>query len=184
MQSQKARNGFTIVEILIVIVVIAILAAITVVAYNGIQGRARDTKRLSDVAQIQKALEVYKIEFGNYPAQVGTTGFYGWEVSTSGSFLQSIIDAGVVPSIPVDPSNIGDSSNFGRAGSSWIYMYAVYGSGQNGCDPLGGAYYILTITRMDTVESGQNYPSSPGFSCGDRNWASDGAWVTGAYENG
>lgn len=40
----KNKNGFTIVELLIVIVVIGILAAITIVAYNGIQNRAQDTK--------------------------------------------------------------------------------------------------------------------------------------------
>ena len=38
---KKTKSGFTIVELLIVIVVIGILAAITIVAYNGIQSRAR-----------------------------------------------------------------------------------------------------------------------------------------------
>ena len=56
----NTNRGFTIVELLIVIVVIAILAAITIVAYNGIQGRALDSTRLSDLATIRKALEAYK----------------------------------------------------------------------------------------------------------------------------
>ena len=43
--SHKRRTGFTIVELLIVIVIIAILAAITIVAYNGLQQRARDSQR-------------------------------------------------------------------------------------------------------------------------------------------
>lgn len=50
------QSGFTIVELLIVIVVIAILAAIVVVAYNGVQSRARDSKIQNDIAQIQKAI--------------------------------------------------------------------------------------------------------------------------------
>lgn len=46
----KRHAGFTIVELQIVIVVIAILATISIVAYNGIQQRARDSQRKSDLA--------------------------------------------------------------------------------------------------------------------------------------
>ncbi|MCA9336117.1 prepilin-type N-terminal cleavage/methylation domain-containing protein, partial [Candidatus Saccharibacteria bacterium] len=47
--AKNKKTGFTIVELLIVIVVIAILAAITIVAYNGIQQRSRDSIRKSDL---------------------------------------------------------------------------------------------------------------------------------------
>lgn len=59
--------GFTIVELLIVIVVIAILAAISIVAYNGIQSRAKDAARVQKVTDIAKALEMYKVDKGEYP---------------------------------------------------------------------------------------------------------------------
>jgi prepilin-type N-terminal cleavage/methylation domain-containing protein len=49
-------NGFTIVELLIVIVVIGILAAITIVSFNGVQDKARGAKVNSDIAQIKKAI--------------------------------------------------------------------------------------------------------------------------------
>jgi general secretion pathway protein G len=62
-----SKKGFTIVELLVVIVVIAILAAITVVAYNGIQVKARDSQRKQDVKTIAKALELYYIDNGQYP---------------------------------------------------------------------------------------------------------------------
>lgn len=61
------RRGFTIVELLIVIVVIGILAAITIVAYNGIQARARDAQRLSDIQSVAKALQLYYADNGSYP---------------------------------------------------------------------------------------------------------------------
>lgn len=63
-----ARNvGFTIVELLIVIVVIAILAAIVIVAYNGVQVRALNAAKNDELVAYQKLFEVYKAENGNYP---------------------------------------------------------------------------------------------------------------------
>ena len=67
----KTKSGFTIVELLIVIVVIAILAAITVVAYNGIQTRAENTKTIQAVAQYVKAIHGYAAINGNYPIETG-----------------------------------------------------------------------------------------------------------------
>lgn len=67
----SASAGFTIVELLIVIVVIAILAAMTIVAYNGIQARAYDSSVRSDLSQIGRKVELYKIDNGSYP--MGTT---------------------------------------------------------------------------------------------------------------
>lgn len=58
---KHSRPGFTIVELLIVIVVIAILAAITVVAYNGVRDRANNSKRDSDVALYAKAIYAARI---------------------------------------------------------------------------------------------------------------------------
>jgi len=56
------RRGFTIVELLIVVVVIAILAAITIVSYNGITSQAKEAARKSDIATWKKKSEIYKIE--------------------------------------------------------------------------------------------------------------------------
>ncbi|HYG83448.1 MAG TPA: type II secretion system protein [Verrucomicrobiae bacterium] len=61
------ERGFTIVELLIVIVVIAILATLVITAYNGVQQRARDSKRDSDVRAIQTAAEAYQSEKSLYP---------------------------------------------------------------------------------------------------------------------
>lgn len=64
------RRGFTIVELLIVIVVIGILAAITIVAYNGIQNRAALASAQSDVVSIIKKLELFKIDNDAYPGSI------------------------------------------------------------------------------------------------------------------
>jgi prepilin-type N-terminal cleavage/methylation domain-containing protein len=65
---QHREKGFTIVELLIVIVIIAILATITIVAYNGITNRAKSTKAQSTASNIIKKLEAYNADVGNYPA--------------------------------------------------------------------------------------------------------------------
>lgn len=62
-----SRNGFTIVELLIVIVVIGILAAITIVAYNGIQTRAKNTQTVNAVNAYVKLLNLYKVDEGTHP---------------------------------------------------------------------------------------------------------------------
>lgn len=63
----KQRRGFTIVELLIVVVVIAILAAITIVAYNGITANAKESALKSDLTTAAKKLHVAKIEDGSFP---------------------------------------------------------------------------------------------------------------------
>lgn len=70
----RYKAGFTIVELLIVIVVIAILAAVSVVAYNGIQTRAENQKTISAVGQYVKAFHAYAIDNGNYPTTAGCLG--------------------------------------------------------------------------------------------------------------
>jgi prepilin-type N-terminal cleavage/methylation domain-containing protein len=70
----KQQSGFTIVELLIVIVVIAILAAISIVAYNGIQNRAYDNTIQSDLASIAKKIELEAADSGVYTVPTSTTG--------------------------------------------------------------------------------------------------------------
>lgn len=66
----QRQSGFTIVELLIVIVIIGILAAITIVAYNGIQDRARNASIQSDLTNFAKKLETARIDTvdGLYPS--------------------------------------------------------------------------------------------------------------------
>jgi len=71
----KQRGGFTIVELLIVIVVIATLAAITVVAYGGVRERANASKALAVVNSYEKVLRMYYVDNQKFPSVGG--GTYG-----------------------------------------------------------------------------------------------------------
>lgn len=66
------RHGFTIVELLIVVVVIAILAAITVVSFNGVQQRARNAAKINAVQSLSKMISYYRTENGVYPLQANS----------------------------------------------------------------------------------------------------------------
>lgn len=68
----KKGKGFTIVEVLVVIVIIAILFTVIFVAVGDIRMKARNTKRESDMGQVNKALQLYQNEEENYP--VGNYG--------------------------------------------------------------------------------------------------------------
>ena len=67
MYLRRKSSGFTIVELLIVIVVIGILAAIVVVAYNGITNSTKKVTAISEIKQWHKLLQLYKARFGEYP---------------------------------------------------------------------------------------------------------------------
>ena len=61
------RRGFTLIELLVVIAIIGLLSTLAVVALNSARQRSRDAKRVSDIRQIQTALELGYAEIGGYP---------------------------------------------------------------------------------------------------------------------
>ena len=66
-KSSPVKHGFTIVELLVVIVVIGVLAAITIVSYTGIASRAVATALQSDLTNASRQLKMYYTEYGSYP---------------------------------------------------------------------------------------------------------------------
>jgi len=86
----KSRSGFTIVELLIVIVVIGILATITITVYTGVQTRANNTASVSAAATWMKAFKSYEADNGELPhtgydSCLGTG--YPWDYDSQASGL-------------------------------------------------------------------------------------------------
>ena len=108
---RRATKGFTLVELLIVIIVIAILATITIVSYNGVQKRARDTRRMDDVNKIVDMLKLYAINNGTMYTASGCgyngngTGYFNYPYSGSTSMMQCLINAGVA-STPIQDDSV------------------------------------------------------------------------------
>ncbi len=65
---RKQQKGFTLIELLVVIAIIGILATIVMVSLNTARAKARDARRISDVRQLQLALQMYYDSTGSYPA--------------------------------------------------------------------------------------------------------------------
>jgi len=106
---RKNPRGFTIVELLIVIVVIGILAAITIVAFNGIQSRARVALIQSDLNGAVKTLGLLNVTNGTYPADLatanlrastGTTYQYTY-TSTGNSYCLTATNNGVAYNVSI-----------------------------------------------------------------------------------
>lgn len=137
-QSNSNRIGFTIVELLIVIVIIGILAAITVAAYNGIQQRGRDAQRKSDLALLSRYVKMYTAENGTPPST--TAGCYAAKsfISSGCESYSSLTDlTKYITKLPVDPINTTDYGYQYRRG------YRLDASGTNIESAGSGDYVIL-----------------------------------------
>lgn len=156
----KSNSGFTIVELLIVIVVIAILAAIATISYNGIQSRSKDSQRKVDTANIAKLITMSQIEYG-YEA-VGRDSGCGGSGQGSGYFTRSygsdsyrsvqqcLIDFGYTSAADIgDPSGCDDPNKSDSCHRfDGRYMIAV-------CEKDGQpASYVLA--KLETEEDNTN----------------------------
>ena len=97
-----SSRGFTLIELLVVIAIIGLLSGVVLASLNSARSKGRDAKRVSDLKQIQIALELYYDANGNYP-----TGIIGTQLTAPG----------FIPAIPKDPQGNGN------------YRYAALGSG-------------------------------------------------------
>lgn len=142
---KKNNRGFTIVELLIVIVVIGILAALVIVTYNGIQQKARDTERKTDIKALQGHMEAYWADQAKYPTLTEAND------ATAGGFRATNFK-GLDPAAFADPKNSA-SQQLCASTSVNCYGYTVTPAG---CDNgAGGDCTNYTLTA--TLESGGTF---------------------------
>jgi prepilin-type N-terminal cleavage/methylation domain-containing protein len=77
MQKLRKYAGFTLIELLVVIAIIGILAAVVLVSLNSARLKSRDARRVSDIHQLQTALELYYNDCGGYPQQATALDIVG-----------------------------------------------------------------------------------------------------------
>lgn len=136
---KSKQQGFTIVELLIVIVVIGILAGLVIVTFNGIQQKARNTERQTDVKAMQSHLEAYNAQNGYYP----TLANLNTQPGTGNWWIQDNM-AGLDKDALKDPKGTGNT--VAAAATNNQYSYATTPSD---CDNTAGnecASFVLTAT--------------------------------------
>jgi general secretion pathway protein G len=134
----KKQGGFTLLELLIVIVIIGILALLIIPNITSAPKKARDTKRKTDLTTIRKGLEEYFVNNNVYPGSSGTIG-------PSGALAELAAgSAPIVKTLPTDPK--------GTAPYTYVYTPANSNSA-----------YTLTACLENDGDSGENVvaPVSP-----------------------
>ena len=131
----QKQKGFTIVELLIVVVVIAILAAITIVAYNGISQNARFSAMRSEMSSLNKAIMAYYAKNGSYPITPATSAscsgnWCGWDQATGDNFIPGLVPEyiSVTPQLSSDKTS-GDTYLYRSPSGTDYKLIRLYSSG-------------------------------------------------------
>ena len=137
---QSKQTGFTIVELLIVIVVIGILATLVIVTFTGVQQKARNTKRQTDLVALDGHIEAFN----------GTNGYYPTLANMNDPSFISANMKGLDPSALKDPT--GSSATLVSTPAVGAYAYEPTPSG---CDNATTECSGFTLTA--TLEGGGTY---------------------------
>lgn len=162
---QKQQAGFTIVELLIVIVVIGILAAITIVAYNGIQDRARVSALSSRLTQISQKVSVWQVD---NPGLVPTS-FSDIGITNDDASLQLTNDSTTTPTTYCITATsgalkyyIGSSSSVPSAGTCTGYNLLAWNKSNSSAPVPVPSAIVDTSTFHTTTASMRLGPGNTG----------------------
>ena len=141
---KRKQEGFTIVELLIVIVVIGILAALVITTFSGIQKKGRDTERRTDIGAVHSQLEAYHATNGRYPTNANLDD----DAWVTGNLK------GLDTNALKDPK--GADNNVAAAAAANVYAYAEAPAGCDN-DPATATVDCDSYALTATLEEGGTY---------------------------
>jgi prepilin-type N-terminal cleavage/methylation domain-containing protein len=151
----KYNKGFTLIELLVVIAIIGIISTATVTNLNRAKAKARDARRLSDITQITKALEVYYYTEGAYPninCHNAASPAECNSINPGTTDRNWISDLGI--DLPIDPINISAES----------YFYTFIRDMNESTD-YENYYYLLYNLETEPISDRCNGNPFVSFSC-------------------
>ena len=159
----KSKKGFTLVELLAVIAIMAILSTIVVVQINGSKERARDNQRKADLLKIATALEFYRTDNKAYPSNLST------EPNTVlNSGLKDALVPTYLPSMPTDPKNPVST----KYDEQYQYVSSATGANKSTSFTLYAVLEKPTAEDSATPLPAQALPGTcPPFATGPANFA-------------
>lgn len=132
------KRAFTLIELLVVVAIIGLLSSVVLSSLNAARSKANDTKRVSDLRQVQKALETYQTDNGSYPS---TGGSWRGQCSFGGSYAPQNVAPGLVPSYismyPSDPQMNTTAGGTGTCCYNYISDGADYDMMDYNCSTSG-----------------------------------------------
>lgn len=138
---KKAQQGFTIIELLIVIAIIAILAGLVLNNFQGAQAKARDTGRVTDINNIHSKLEEFYNENGAYPNTFTQATFPGIDAG-------SLLDAeGVTIVINAAVADEAAADGVANPDTTQEYLYVPF---PTGCTNNCTGYILKTFIERPT----------------------------------
>jgi len=169
---RKNKNGFTLVELLIVIAIIGILSSVSMISLEQARAKARDARRLSDVAQARRAVELYFAEYGQYPNinchdLAGFAGCNSIQYPNVGysSWIRDLTDNMNIrlPDDPINMANGLDYNNYTYTGTTHLYILTRADSLSS---DFANYYYILfRLESQDQIDTCEGQPWGPSWSC-------------------
>ncbi|MHB1865251.1 MAG: type II secretion system protein [Candidatus Saccharimonadales bacterium] len=148
----KKQNGFTVIELIIVIVVVGILAAIVISTYSGIQVKQRNSKRETDIQALQTQLESFYSQNGYYPS-LKDINSASWRAKNMTNLNPAdMIDPSATNKNPAD-------AQLAPTPAPKVFAYQVTDSNGNPCETkdTNCAKYTLTATFEGTVNGRSTY---------------------------
>jgi prepilin-type N-terminal cleavage/methylation domain-containing protein len=145
MLNRKYEHGYTIIELLIVVLVIGVMAGFAFVGITDSQARARDTERTADIDTLNSRLEEYFTDNGGYPETVSTTIFPGLDPAVLNDPQDVSIDIRAAVDSQADASASADPDGTGAD-----YAYIPYPTGCSGITCRG--YILKSYIEIPTQE--------------------------------